>query len=105
MFSAPGDDDDEDGDDDDNDDHNDDDNDDHYDNDEDDDHYDNDEDDDHNDNDEDDTFVQLILWLLLISSNLSRLFINSAIHLFNCDLEIDIIILSPTYSFCLLIFQ
>ena len=81
MFSAPDDDDDdEDGD-------------------EDDDNGDDDGDNYNNNDDDDDTFVQLILWLLLISSNLSRLFINSAIHLFNCDLKSIIMTLSPTFSF------
>ena len=39
------------------------------------------------------TFVQPIRWFLLISSNLSRPFMNSAMHLFNWDLVIMIVII------------
>ena len=43
-------------------------------------------DDDEGNVDNDDTFVHPILWLLLISSNLRRPFMNSAMHLFSWDL-------------------
>ena len=57
-------------------------------------------DNDHDDNDDDgnvdddDTFVHPILWLLLISSNLRRPFMNSAMHLFSWDLIMIIMIVN-----------